>query len=173
MVDILVSVCLIHSREPTVSARAPSKLSILSFPYLLTHVPASVGVEVAGVHQPDGVAGVVDVEVEGDAPHDDQLERQLQQLNNKTVMGERERGGSDLSGNCAAAALQHRVLKMRIKQCTMRKFPTRGSTRVEGFKDKQFFIWRKILQTESRPHLVGENDLPVAWENNPWFKPEH
>ena len=50
-----------------------------------------MGVEVAGVHQPDGVAGVVDVEVEGDAPHDDQLERQLKQLNNKTVMGERER----------------------------------------------------------------------------------
>ena len=25
----------------------------------------------------------------------------------------------------------------------------------------------------SRPYLVGENDLPVAWEHNPWFEPEH
>ena len=41
----------------------------------------SVAVELAGVHQPDGIAGVVNVEVEGDAPHDDQSERQLQDLN--------------------------------------------------------------------------------------------
>ena len=53
----------------------------------------SVGVELAGVHQPDGVAGVVYVEVEGDAPHDDQPERQLQDLKNQTMrMSSSERG---------------------------------------------------------------------------------
>ena len=43
-------------------------------------LPVSVGVELAGVHQPDGVAGVVYVEVEGDAPHDDQPEGELHYL---------------------------------------------------------------------------------------------
>lgn len=80
MVDILVSVCLIHGGEPT--------------------VPASVGVEVAGVHQPDGVAGVVNVEVEGDAPHDDQPEGQLQHLNNQNVMRERQRDDCELGQTC-------------------------------------------------------------------------
>ena len=51
-------------------------------------LPASVGVQLAGVHQPDGVAGVVDVEVEGDAPHDDQPERELQDLNHKCEVRE-------------------------------------------------------------------------------------
>ena len=51
-------------------AEAPVNYQISLPPFL----PASVGVEMAGVHQPDGVAGVVYVEVEGDAPHDDQPE---------------------------------------------------------------------------------------------------
>ena len=63
-------------------AEAPVNDQISSPPFL----PASVGVEMAGVHQPDGVAGVVYVEVEGDAPHDDQPERQLQHLNNQNLM---------------------------------------------------------------------------------------
>ena len=140
-----------------------------------------VCVDGGGIQEPDWVAGVVEVEVEGDAPHEDQAERELHYLETSLV---------SMSIIIIIVIIgEHPWILFRRLTCqeTVPQLPCNNEfwKRETGINphcgnlidkiSKLLDCWHPrywILQPKFCSNLMCENDLPVSWENIAGTKPE-